>query len=99
MKTKTVSPLRKFYRWKYSGLIVVPTACALILLFWFYSTSQAEFFDYYSCDTLKNYVNGIDLPKDLTTHDELSEQQHMRLHNLLDECNDFQRFSEPFSHP
>jgi hypothetical protein len=99
MKTKTVSPITKFLHWQYSGLIVVPTACALILLFWFYSTSQAEFFDYWSCETIKNYMMDIDVPDDITPHNDLTEQQHLRLHELLAECNDFQRFSEPFSHP
>lgn len=98
-KTKTVSPLRKFYRWKYSGLIVVPGACAVILCMWFYFTAQAEFFEYWSCDTIKNYMMDIDVPDHITPHDELTEKQHLHLHTLLEECNDFQRYDEPFSHP
>lgn len=98
-KTKTVSPLRKFYRWKYSGLIVVPGACAIILCTWFFLTSQAEFFEYWTCDTLKNYVNNVDIPDGMTVHDDLTEKQHLHLHKLLAECNDFQRFDEPFQHP
>ena len=56
-RTKTVSPLTKFYKWKYSGLIVVPSAVVLILLVWFSYTSSLEFFDYWSCDTINNYMS------------------------------------------
>jgi len=96
--SKTVSPLRKFYRWKYSGLIVVPGACVLILVTWFSLTAQAEFFEYWTCDTLKNYVNGVDLPDDITIHDDLETSQHLHLHKLLNECSSFERFGEPFQH-
>ena len=99
MKTKTVAPITKFLHWKYSGLIVVPTVCVLILCGWFYFTAQAEFFDYWSCETIKNYMMDIDVPDDITPHNDLTEQQHLRLHKLLAECNDFQRFDVPFSHP
>lgn len=98
-KTKTVSPLRKFYKWKYSGLIVVPGACALILCAWFYLTAQAEFFEYWTCDTIKNYMMDIDVPDHITAHNDLTEEQHLHLHKILGECNSFDRFDEPFQHP
>ncbi len=88
-KTKTVSPLRKFYKWKYSGLIVVPGACAIILCTWFYLTAQAEFFEYWTCDTIKNYMMDIDVPDHITAHNDLTEEQHLHLHKILGECNSF----------
>ena len=96
---KQVSSLRKFYRWKYSGLIVVPGACVLILAVWFSLTAQAEFFEYWACDTLKNYVNNVDIPDGMTVHDDLEPSQHEYLHKLLEGCNSFDRFDEPFQHP
>lgn len=96
--SKTVSPLRKFYRWKYSGLIVVPLACVLILAVWFSLTAQAEFFEYWSCDTIKNYMMNIEVPDHITPHNELTEEQHLHMHKLLEGCNSYDRFDEPFKH-
>ncbi len=98
MKTKTVSPLRKFYRWKWSGLIVVPGAVALILFAWFSITSSFEFFETYSCETIYNYMMDVDVPKNITPHSELTEKQHLRLHEIFQECQDNNRFSEPIKH-
>ena len=97
-KTKTVSPLRKFYRWKWSGLVVVPGACVLILFAWFSMTASFEFFETYSCDTIYNYMMDIDVPKDITPHNDLTENQHLRLHEIYQECVDNDRFSEPIKH-
>lgn len=91
--------LRKFYRWKYSGLIVVPGSVALILAVGFYFTSQAEFFEYWTCNTLKDYAMNVDIPDGMTPHDELSVQQHLHLHKLIKECNEYERFEIPFVHP
>lgn len=86
-KTKTVSPVTKFLHWKYSGLIVVPAAVLLILGGWFWYTSTLEFFDHFSCQGLIDYVR---LDKDLgdayPRHDELTEEQHNRLHVILQPC-------------
>ncbi len=98
MKTKTVSPLSKFYRWKYSGLIVVPGCVILILLVWFSYTGSLEFFDGYSCTTLKNYMMNVDVPKDVIPHDKLTDEQHLHLHEIVQECEDFDRFSAPIKH-
>ena len=98
MKTKTVSPLRKFYKWKYSGLVVVPGSVALILLVWFSYVDTLEFFDYWSCDTISDYMMGEDIPIDITSHDKLSEDQHMKLHGIYQECVENDRFSEPMKH-
>lgn len=93
-----MNQLTKFYRWKYSGLVVVPGAVVLILTCWFIGTAQAEFFEYWSCETLKDYAMNIDVPDHITPHGELTERQHLHLHTLLEECNDFDRYSEPFEH-
>lgn len=98
MGRATVHPLTKFYKWKYSGLVVVPGSVILILTWWFLATGQAEFFEYWSCDTIKDYMMNIDVPEHITPHDQLTEKQHLHLHKLLDECNTFERYSEPFEH-
>jgi len=98
MKTKTVSKFTKFYRWKYSGLVVVPGACALILLAWFSLTGTLEFFDYWSCETIGNYIQDVNVPSDVTPHSYLTEEQHLHLHELLQGCNDNNRFTAPLKH-
>ena len=98
MKTKTVSRFTKFYKWKYSGLIVVPGAVALILLVWFSYTGTLGFYDYWSCDTISNYMLDRDVPGDITPHNELTEDQHLKLHAIYQECVDNDRFAEPMKH-
>lgn len=97
-KTKTVSKLTKFYRWKYSGLIVVPGACALILFAWFSITSSFEFFETYSCYTIFDYAQDENVPNDIPTHDELTDKQHLRLHEIIKECQDNDRIFEKIKH-
>jgi len=85
--SKTVSPLTKFYRWKYSGLIVVSGIVVIILAGWFYYTSTLEFFDTWSCEGLIDYVmtdKDLGVPK----HNELTEKQHLHLHEILQPCMD-----------
>lgn len=88
---KTVSPIIKFYKWKYSGLIVVPAAVLLILCGWFYYTSTLEFFDHFSCQGLIDYVTiDKDLGEGIPRHNDLTEEQHLHLHKILQPCLDGQ---------
>jgi len=98
MKSNTLSPVRRFLHWQYSGLVVVPTAVILIMIWWFSATGDMEFYDYWSCDTLKNYVMDLDVPEDIPSHKDLTEEQHLHLHVLLAECQDNSRYSEPLKH-
>lgn len=81
-----------FYRWKYSGLIVVPTVMLLIVGGWFYYTSSLEFFDPWSCQTIENYLLDKDVPDDITPHNDLTEEQHLKLHAIYDECRSMDTF-------
>ena len=65
---------------------MVPLACVLIVGAWTYYTSTLEFFDTWSCETLKNYVQDINVPDDIIPHNELTEEQHMHLHDILMPC-------------
>jgi hypothetical protein len=83
----TVSPIKKFYRWKYSGLVVVPTAVLIILTGWFSYTSTLEFYDHFSCQGLIDYVTlDRDLGEGIPRHNELTERQHAHLHEILQPC-------------
>lgn len=92
-RTKKVSRLRKFYVWKYSGLVVVPTAVVLILTAWFWYTSTLEFFDSFSCQGLIDYVTyDRDLGEGIPMHSELTEEQHAHLHEIIAPC--IEKFSD-----
>ena len=90
--------LGKFYRWKYSGIIVVPGSVALILLVWFSYTGTLEFYDSWSCETIYNYIADESSPG-VTPHGNLSDKQHLHLHELVEECQEYNRFAEPIVHP
>ncbi len=97
-KSKTVSPIRKFYKWKYSGLVVVPGTCIIIMAMWFSYTSSLEFFDHFSCQGLIDYATSTrDLGPDYPTHAELTEEQHNKLHVILEPCIEQIGFMQ--SHP
>lgn len=88
-KTKKVSLVKKFFHWKYSGLIVVPTVIISILFMWFSYTSTLEFYDQFSCEGLINYVTlDKELGTEIPRHNELTEEQHLHLHEILQPCLD-----------
>ena len=97
MGRSTVHPLTKVYKWKYSGIIAVPGVVILILTLWFSYTFSLEFFDGYSCDTLRNYMMGVDVG-DVIPHDLLDDSQHFHLHEIIQECREYDRFAEPINH-
>ena len=93
-----VSPLTRFYKWRYSGIIVVPSVVILIFAAIYYQQSQLEFFDNWSCETLTDYVMDIDVPKEYPKHNDMTEYQHNKIHSHLQECQDNNRFSVPLNH-
>jgi hypothetical protein len=40
----------------------------------------------------------VDVPKDVIPHDKLTDEQHLHLHEIVQECEDFDRFSAPIKH-
>lgn len=80
MKTQ----LRKFYRWKYSGWIVVPFIIALAWVAYDVSVQQNEFFDGFSCNMLESFEKGIKVRGHYIS--ELSEEQINHFNDILNEC-------------
>lgn len=90
--------LTRFYKWRYSGIIVVPTLVVLVFAAIYYQQAQLDFYDNWSCETLTDYVQDIDVPKGFLTHDEITIPQHDKIHFFLQECQDNKRFSVPLNH-
>ena len=80
MKTQ----LKRFYRWKYSGWIVIPFIIALVWGVYDLSTKQLEFFDGFSCDMLSDFEKGIKVRGHFIS--ELDDEQRKHFDVILTEC-------------
>lgn len=80
MKTQ----LKRFYRWKYSGWIVIPFVIIIIWGAYDLSTKQLEFFDGFSCDMLSDFQKGIIVRGHNIS--ELDEKDLTHFNVILDEC-------------
>ena len=94
--TKVTTHLKRYYRWRFSGIVTVPTVIALIIISWQFVVMDQEFFNAWSCDTLYDYVQDDRVPDRFPKHNELSEEQHNKLHLIIQECIDNDRYLEPF---
>ncbi len=57
--------------------------------------TEKDFYDKYSCDTIRDYLMDIDVPSDIPNAHSLPEEQHLEVHQIQEECEANQRFSEP----
>lgn len=63
-----------------------------------YMEYEKEFYTAWSCDTINDYLMDIDVPSYIPNAHTLPEDQHLELHQILQECQDSQRFSKPIEH-
>ena len=89
---------KKWYRWRYSGPITIIVIVILGFSGLYSWQDMLPFYNNWSCDTLVDYVNDVDVPAQYPKHDELSESEHSQVHSFLQECQDNQRFSQPIEH-
>jgi len=54
---------------------------------------EREFFTAWSCETIESYLLDQDVPDDIIKHNELTEEQHNKLHTLHQQCVDDTPFS------
>ena len=97
-KNKQKSLFDRFRFYKYSGPIVFVPLILLIVTLFIYVYTQVDFYESWSCDTLQDYVMDVDIPTDIIPHGEMTISQHNKIHVLLQECQDNQRFSSPIEH-
>jgi hypothetical protein len=79
-----MTPLKKFYRWKYSGWIVIPVFIAIAWGIYEGMVQQNEFFDGFSCEMLKSFDRGISVRGHVIS--ELDEEQREHFNVILNEC-------------
>ena len=83
---KNNSKLSRFVYYKYSGIMVFAPLIITAVIGYVYMASEQEFFSSWSCDTINNYLLQIDVPEDIPKHDTLTENQHLKLHIIHQQC-------------
>lgn len=78
------TPLKRFYRWKYSGWIVIPIIIGIVWGIYDLSVQQNEFFDGFSCEMLKSFDKGISVRGHVIS--ELDAEQMYHFKEILYEC-------------
>ena len=78
------NPLKKWYRWKYSGMITVPVVVILAIGLVYFQQSELEFFDSWNCDLLIDYRDKNMITSDYPTYLELSDEQKEYYNSLIE---------------
>ncbi len=95
---KNNSKLSRFAYYKYSGIIVFAPIIIFAVGLYVYMDDQNEFFSAWSCETINSYLLGEDVPDEFPRHNELTEKQHVKLHQIYEECSQVQ-FLGMVGHP
>lgn len=92
------SPFMKFVH-KNTGYIIVGIILAIVVPI-FYSTMESqEFFEKWTCPQIQNYLliyNQEIHREKFPDHEHLSEEQHVKLHEIVTQC-DFKTFEHKFN--
>lgn len=96
-KNKRASLGTRFWRYKWSGPIVFAPLIILGVFTWAYFENEKEFFTSWSCDTIEDYLLNIDVPERFPIHNELTDNQHIKLHKIYQECVDT-KFTPDINH-
>lgn len=87
---KNNSKLSRFAYYKWSGPIVFIPIIILAVGVYLYMDYQQEFFSAWSCETINDYLLNKDVPPEFPKHNELTDKQHIRLHQIYEECSNIQ---------
>ena len=87
------SKFSRFAYYKYSGIIVFAPIIILAVIGYVYMSTEQEFFSAWSCDTINDYLLQIDIPEDMIQHNDLTDEQHLKLHEIHQECVDATPFT------
>ena len=83
------NPLMKFVH-KNTGYIICGIILVIAIPLYLNETNSQEFFEKWTCSSLQSYLLTYDqdiYKRDFPDHEHLSEQQHIRLHEVVAECN------------
>lgn len=87
-KGKQAPLLSRWWRYKWSGLITFAPIIILSIALYGYMELEKEFFTSWSCDTIEDYLLDIEVPDRFPTHLELTDDQHLKIHKIHQECVD-----------
>ena len=76
---------------KYTGFIVMGIIAAIAVPIYLDYETNKEFFHSFSCQDVYDYMMGASFG--YTPHNELTEEQHMKLHKIYDNCLTNEKFS------
>ena len=77
---------KRWYVYKYSGLITTPLVLGAILIPWFLYIDTLEFYDKFTCDGLVIYkINNTPL-EDNPTYNDMTLEQKEKYDTILEEC-------------
>lgn len=75
---------------KNTGYIVAGVLAVIIITAYLYTVEQQEFFEKWPCGTLEWYALSYNQDihnQDFPDHDHLTEEQHIRFHEVMSECD------------
>lgn len=79
------TPVMRFFH-KYTGFIFCAVFLSITIPLWLDYTSNMYFFENWDCGTINAYtLTSRDFG--YTPHDELTDEEHVRLHEIFTECN------------
>jgi hypothetical protein len=79
------APMKFFHT--YTGYIVVTIVLLTIALGFYLYFESLPFYESWSCDELRHYMLGGYSSYDVKPHSELTEAEHLRLHQVYAECS------------
>lgn len=95
---RNTSKLSRVVYYKYSGPMVFIPIIILAVGVYSYMEYEREFFTAWSCETIGDYLLGENVPPEFPKHNDITDEQHIKLHRIIDECNAQAKFSEKMSH-
>lgn len=79
------TPLKRFLH-KYTGLIICGVILAVGIPIVYSMMSDQFFFETWNCGTVYHYLFSGKEFTDIANHDELTGPEHVRLHEIYEEC-------------
>ncbi len=73
---------------KYTGFIVMGVFLAIVIPAWIWYDDSLEFFERWGCEQINGDLLLGTTWGDNPAHDDLTDEQHIKLHEIYQECND-----------